>query len=512
LKQLALDSALINFYFTIPFKDDDRAKKKEIQDELDQIDKAKKKQDQQKSPQHNKPTNDHHDTDNPSKEKDKAKKTDYALLINELPSTQKQPILSQIQQTLSTWLQGKYKKIEKLSFTTHPIKLSHPDAKATNINMKRHEQTQTYPYDGYLHTGHVNDTAQDISGSAALIPLAKFLVLKLADGQSMMDHLQKETTTSQQQFDLDIIDYDDLCEQISITFNHQSSSQQTSRLLKQVYFPVHSAEKYHLLSIVSPSGIMAKLQQRIQQIKFSDKTKIARNAHKKNEPPPQDQEAQSYRTLSKLAKIKYGGTQPQNISLLNSNMGGHIHLLLSLPPVLKAQQVRKPKKDFFKLLYYQAFAENFKCLYRCLLDKRDNMLNRQKFDQTVLWIFDKIVHQVWQIRKAFDKGWSTSGDDDQLPIYQKIILDDHWQSTRQEEPEHIKQFIEDIARWMSHSTQFLIKYLLNNKKKQLANDSINKMEKKRLASFIDQLKTIVLGDDFIHRVTKIMLKQRDSLR
>ncbi|WP_255420731.1 type I-F CRISPR-associated protein Csy1 [Arsenophonus endosymbiont of Aleurodicus floccissimus] len=45
--------------------------------------------------------------------------------------------------------------------------------------------------------------------------------------------------------------------------------------------------------------------------------------------------------------MSFGGTKPQNASMLSSQNGGQAHLLLSLPPTLKTRTLRHPQCNFF---------------------------------------------------------------------------------------------------------------------------------------------------------------------
>jgi CRISPR-associated protein Csy1 len=118
-------------------------------------------------------------------------------------------------------------------------------------------------------------------------------------------------------------------------------SVKTDHLVKQVYFPVREAQ-YHLLSILTPSGLITRLKQSIDAIRFSEDTKQAKESRKKNE-----HHEVGYSDIFDLTVTAYGGTQPQNVSVLNSQNAGRAYLLSSCPPVLEKRAIRLPKTDFF---------------------------------------------------------------------------------------------------------------------------------------------------------------------
>ena len=102
--------------------------------------------------------------------------------------------------------------------------------------------------------------------------------------------------------------------------------------MKQVYFPVGEAQ-YHLLSILTPSGLITRLKQSVDAMRFSEETKQAKESRKKNE-----HHEVGYSDIFDLTVTGYGGTQPQNVSVLNSQNAGRAYLLPSCPPVLEKEQ------------------------------------------------------------------------------------------------------------------------------------------------------------------------------
>ena len=85
-------------------------------------------------------------------------------------------------------------------------------------------------------------------------------------------------------------------------------------------------DSYHLLSVLSPSNLMFKLKERIN-LRFSDEAKTAREARKNNK-----YHQDGYSEVFNISVIGFGGTKPQNISVLNNQNGGTSYLLLSVPP------------------------------------------------------------------------------------------------------------------------------------------------------------------------------------
>jgi CRISPR-associated protein Csy1 len=82
--------------------------------------------------------------------------------------------------------------------------------------------------------------------------------------------------------------------------------------------------------LLTPSGLLTQVKSRIDGIRFSEETKQAKETRKKNE-----HHVTGYDDLFDLTVTAYGGTQPQNVSVLNSKNAGRAYLLASTPPKLK---------------------------------------------------------------------------------------------------------------------------------------------------------------------------------
>ena len=54
----------------------------------------------------------------------------------------------------------------------------------------------TFKADGYLRTGNVKELAQDALGNAAALDVYKFLMLKMSDGNTLLQHLQDDSAIS----------------------------------------------------------------------------------------------------------------------------------------------------------------------------------------------------------------------------------------------------------------------------------------------------------------------------
>ena len=94
---------------------------------------------------------------------------------------------------------------------------------------------------------------------------------------------------------------------------------------------------YHLLAPLFPTSLVHAVYTHLQESRFSDAVKQARQAHKEEKAHPN-----GYREYPHLAMQKFGGTKPQNVSQLNSERRGENWLLPSLPPVWLNEVARPP--------------------------------------------------------------------------------------------------------------------------------------------------------------------------
>lgn len=331
---------------------------------------------------------------------------------------------------LDNWLPDAAKRAGWLSMLSHPGKFTHPSAKTSAIIA----EAQPKP-DGFLRTGNA-DTDLDVLGNAAALDVHKFLSLTLTDGQTVLAHLEQTSAAIQTQFELSTLPFSEL-QQGLLAIKQSSDTAKTSEKIKQVYFPV--GDGYHLLSILTPSGLMFKLKEAINVLRFSDEAKQAREDRRH-----QVHNEQGFAELYNLSVIGFGGTKPQNISVLNNQNGGTAYLLPSLPPQLETRAIQLPKTGFFSdSLYYKHYQDSFKALHRLLMVNHNTIDIRDGRDYWISSIAEQIIEKVWQFRQL-PPGWS---DATNLPLAQKIWLDAAYNEQRENQDAWLDEIIRAIADW-----------------------------------------------------------------
>lgn len=334
---------------------------------------------------------------------------------------------------LDNWLPDAAKRAGQLSMVSHPGKFTHPSAKTSAVIA-----TASRKPDGFLRTGNA-DADLDVFGNAAALDVFKFLSLPLTDGQTVLAHLEQDTDFIRRQFNLPATPFAELQRGLLAIKPDQSGKTKTSEKIKQVYFPVDDG--YHLLSILTPSGLMFKLKERINAIRFSDAAKLARNDRHN-----QQHNEHGFDELYNLTVTGFGGTKPQNISVLNNQNGGTAYLLPSLPPPLELRAIQPPKSNFFKQsLYGKDYRDKFKALHKLFIAKPNNIDIRDGRDYWLLQIVEQVMEKVWPLREL-SGGWS---EDTALPPAQKIWLDAANAVRRDTEDDWADQIIVTLVDWLS---------------------------------------------------------------
>jgi CRISPR-associated protein Csy1 len=343
---------------------------------------------------------------------------------------------------LNPWLENASARSNQLSLTSHSPKFSHPDAKIDAVISKCHKEN-----DGLLRSGNV-EVGLDVMGNAASFDVDKFLRLKLHNNLTVLENLEQNTDYIQQQFKID--NFTEIRENF-LKIHKPNPTANSSGKLKQIYFPVN--DDYHLLSLLTPSPIVYKLKQKINENlqPFSVK-----NKQTKEEIERAVKDKKEFTTklenIWDLTAIGYGGTKPQNISVINNQNSGFSYLLPSMPPILTKRKTQPPKENFFKTNIYLGdwLKGDFNALKKGL-SKNNNIKVRSKRDEVIINIAYQIKREIDKIREI-GGDWSNSNIYSKLPKWQKILLDNQYQNIR-DDKEQNADFLNktrlEFSKWFS---------------------------------------------------------------
>lgn len=365
--------------------------------------------------------------------KDRLKKAENETVIAELQQQANERF------SLQEWLPDAAKRVSQLSMVSHPSKFSHPSAKTSSVIVQA-----KHSVDGYLRSGNV-DYPLDVFGNAAAMDVFKFLSVNLDNGQTVLDAFEKQDEDLKQFIQRSSLDFDVL-RLAFLVIKDNDTSVKTDHLVKQVYFPI-GEKNYHLLSLLTPSGLITKLKQSIDAIRFSDATKLAKDRRKKNE-----LDEVGYADIYDLTVTAYGGTQPQNVSVLNSQNAGRAYLLSSAPPQFEKRAIRLPKTDFFaQCLYRKNFQDSFLQLHKLMQLDVNNIDIRTAIRNIIQFVIDQVMFQAFKIRQSYAEGWSNEDYYASLPKLQRVWLDDFYENEHEQYDEWRDELSREIARWILRS-------------------------------------------------------------
>lgn len=345
--------------------------------------------------------------------------------------------------SLESWLPDAAKRAGQLSMVTHPGKFSHPSAKISPVIAEA-----PWAADGFLRTGNVPQVEPDVLGNAAAIDVFKFLSLELSDAKTILQHLEGSSGLIQRELRISSASFEELRTGF-LKIKEADATPQTSDKIKQVYFPVAEGQ-YHLISLLTPSALVFKFKDYIHEMRFSEQAKEAREAKKKG-----SYHAIGFEEIYGLAMIGYGGTKPQNISVLNSANGGKAYLLPSLPPEISLSRQRLPKYDFFReILWSTKFKKEFHGLQKACRRFGERSLVHEQRNAIIQDVIEQAITKMWEIR-AQEAGWSSEEKYCDLPEYQRMWLDESYKEVRQE-GEWLDKVIDRFSRWFLDTYEYIL--------------------------------------------------------
>ena len=331
------------------------------------------------------------------------------------------------------WVGSAAQRAGQLSLVSHPAEFSHPDARVTPVLF-----TGTFAPDGYLRSGNARADV-DVVGNAAALDVYAFLSLVLDDGRSVLAHWEEGSATLRALLAVDEATFAQW-RALFLQIKAADTNVKTHANVKQVYFPVEQG--YHLLSVLYPSGLMSENRERLRTLKFSDSTKVAREAKRKEQ-----FHADGFAELTGLLTVHFGGTKPQNISKLNSNNGGEAWLLPCLPPTLAPQHLRLPKTDFFQWLRWDADLKAILTALHQLLASDYNTVDMRNYRQhRVEQVFDWVMLQAMRLQEQ-PAGWSQAAGF-ALPVAQQYWLDTAFSEQRETDDAWRGVIARRISEWM----------------------------------------------------------------
>lgn len=314
---------------------------------------------------------------------------------------------------VAAWLDSAAKRASKVRIATHVLKFTHADAKnGTDIFLKQKNE----PSLGYLSSSTLPELKLDLVAKegAKDMDVVSFLSIE-AGGVFLFDVIAQDDSSVFAPFVKDEAQLSSWMKGFKSIFLEQKLSSHT--LAKQVYFPIEDG-KYHLLAPLFPSSLSQALHEMVVEARFGEKAKVARECKKKREMC-----GDMVVDYPDLAIQVFGGTQPQNISRLNTVRAGKSYLLGSIPPTWKTTKKPPIKKGVFWREYRSAVRNDVKDFKEFLLRVSDsnNIDIRMRRESYVKLLLDWLVVSAANIQ-SMTPGWSSVAE---TPPHEQLWLDPH---------------------------------------------------------------------------------------
>ncbi len=353
---------------------------------------------------------------------------------------------------------GEGKKIIK---ATHVMKFSHSSANSDGLYLNNSINRHLFILTSSMKKQLISDIAHN---NGALITISRFMSLSL-NKKSIIDFILDDNFIFFQHFcktDIQlkqwINGFRDLIESRVIKDADKA---------KQLYFPIDKPNSldepiYHLIVPLFSSSFAQELYVRQTVIKYGKQEKKIKK--QKNIDKTESSKSAKYHLVNSMkipniAVQHFGGTQPQNISMLNKDRGGLSYLLSAQPPIWQSQ-LKPPtyKSSLFDfdftnhrlredINYLRDFVIRFKQLDLSI----QNPKRRKWIDSWVANIIYELFDYVSRIQ-SLPSGWSAN-DDVKLKLSHKLLLDpyrnnDDFQGQRKNK-DWQTEICNDFAGWLN---------------------------------------------------------------
>lgn len=362
--------------------------------------------------------------------------------------------------SLDTWLENIVCRV-KPNVTTHPAKFTNAkiDTDTAQIFLGNFQK------DGYLKTGNVNlKNKVDVSGNSAtntmVFELYELLDSAINHNEKLIHKFENNDESLQKLIQQLKGDFDFVKEKCLKVYYGETSLSQTHGSTRQVYFPIDQ-DQYHLLSIKTASMLMYELKNRIDAMDIWIDKQHARTFKKDNR--FLDGGFSEILGLTEIGFSPESFTKMGNYSFLNVKNKGISYLLSSCPPMFEKRHVKLPSKDFFEqCLYYKKFSDDFNELSKLIGSNsdeinqiRNNQYTRKKMKRVIQTLIENILFIAFCIRKH-KAGWSETEHYIQLPLAQKIWLDNINFEKRDLDEHWRDEISRRIGKWILDAFEELI--------------------------------------------------------
>lgn len=236
-----------------------------------------------------------------------------------------------------TWLESAAKRASQIQAVTHSLKALHPSARGTNLLAT----PSLLPSLRELGTHALSrELVIDVVGSASALDVYKFLRLEV-NGCTLLSALLDRNPEAMAALHSDKARSLSLRNALVSPFLPRQDSPSSHALAKQLYWLTGTDacrdDHFTLVAPLFATSLTHAVHVRVEQARYGQANKMARNAKQES-----SWYEGTYQVYPSLASRNIGGTQPQNISQLNSERKGLSYLLSSQPPASASRLPRLP--------------------------------------------------------------------------------------------------------------------------------------------------------------------------
>ena len=304
------------------------------------------------------------------------------------------------------WLTSAAKRVEQIQAVTHSLKPIHPDARGTNLYV----EPRTLPPLAELGSHALGERfVGDVVGNAAALDVYKMLKLEV-NGRSLLTALLAQDADALAALHTDPAQAQALRDAFVSLTQPRAEGPSSHTLAKQLYWLTGTDAcddaHYTLLAPLYATSLAHAVHAQVQEDRFGEANKAARHARRERK-----MHDGVFHDYPDLAVQNMGGSNKQNLGLLNVARGGKNYLLSSLPPQWQASAVRLPvhaASVFDRLFIARPEVRRTVRALRVFLesDPDANLAARERREELLDALVDELVSLAAELQQILPPGWS----------------------------------------------------------------------------------------------------------
>ena len=249
----------------------------------------------------------------------------------------------------------------------------------------------------------------DVVGNAAALDVYKLLKLEV-NGRSLLTALLTQDADALAALHADPAQAEKLRDAFVSLTQPRAEGPSSHTLAKQLYWLSGSDAcddaQYTLLAPLYATSLAHAVHAQVQEDRFGEANKAARQARRERK-----MHDGVFHDYPDLAVQNMGGSNKQNLGLLNVARGGKNYLLSSLPPQWQASAVRLPvhaTSVFDRLFIARPEVRRTVMALRVFLesDPDANLATRERREELLDALVDELVSLAAELQQILPPGWS----------------------------------------------------------------------------------------------------------